>query len=327
MKLTVEQIRALTKGADRVFEENGGVCFRRFTEEQEELYSQVSKDFYGKTFATAGVRLEFVTDSRFLSMTYSASSSSSRKHFNCDIAVNGRTVYSLGDHLDSAPNGMPTVSGGCELGEGEKKVVVYFPWSASLKLISFELDDGASVTPVEHSLKMIMFGDSITHGYDAANPSLSYASLVTDMLDAESINKGIGGEVFRPELARLKDSIEPQIITVAYGTNDWSTQKKETFEDNCREFYTQLSRNYPNARIYAMTPIWRGDYRRSRPVGDFEYVKEFISQVADELPNVEVIDCSDFVPHDARLFSYDILHPNFLGFRYFAEALAERISG
>ena len=81
MKLSFEQIRALTKGAVRVFEEDGGVCFRRFTEEQERLYSQVSNDFYGKTYATAGVRLELVTDSRSLAMTYSASSSSSRRYF------------------------------------------------------------------------------------------------------------------------------------------------------------------------------------------------------------------------------------------------------
>lgn len=327
MKLTVEQIRALTKGAVRVFEEDGGVCFRRFTEEQERLYSQVSNDFYGKTYATAGVRLELVTDSRSLAMTYSASSSSSRRYFNCDITVNGELVCALGEHLDSVPNKKPVVSGGCELGEGEKKVIVYFPWSASLKLISFELDDGASVTPIERPLKMIMFGDSITHGYDAANPSLSYASLLTDALNAESINKGIGGEIFRPQLATARDSFEPHIITVAYGTNDWGVfASKEQFDAACEGFYSELSKAYPDARIYAMTPIWRGDYKKTTRVGEFGYIAQKIKEVAESLPNVEAVDCFGFIPQDPQLFSYDTLHPVSSGFRYYAEALVERIA-
>ena len=62
---------------------------------------------------------------------------------------------------------------------------------------------------------MLMLGDSITHGYDAISPSNSYASLVADMLDANAINKGIGGEVFWPQFAAMLDNITPEIITVA----------------------------------------------------------------------------------------------------------------
>ena len=328
MKLTFEQIKALTKGAVRIFEEDGWVCFRRFTEEQEKLYEQVSTDFYGKTFATAGVRLEFLTDSRSLAMTYSASSSSSRRYFNCDITVNGQLVCALGEHLDSAPNKMPTVSGSCELGEGEKRVVIYFPWSACLKLNSLELDDGASLSPVERPVKMIMFGDSITHGYDAANPSTSYASLLTDALNAESINKGIGGEIFRPQLAAARDSFEPDIITVAYGTNDWGVcASKEQFDAVCEGFYSELSRAYPNARIYAMTPIWRGDHKKITRVGELQYIAKKINEVAESLPNVTAVDCFEFIPRDPQLFSYDTLHPVSSGFRFYAEALAKAING
>ena len=40
MKLSIEQLRSMTQGAVRVFEIDGSACFRRFTEEQEELYRQ-----------------------------------------------------------------------------------------------------------------------------------------------------------------------------------------------------------------------------------------------------------------------------------------------
>ena len=81
---------------------------------------------------------------------------------------------------------------------------------------------------------MIMFGDSITHGYDALNPSFSYANRLADLLNADFVNKGIGGERFFPTLAQLKDDIEPDYITVAYGTNDWAHSPKEVFDKNSK---------------------------------------------------------------------------------------------
>ena len=327
MKLSTEQIRAVTKGAVRVCEEEGMTVFHRFTEAQEQLYSAVDSDFYMKCFATAGVRLEFFTSSKNLKMTLFAVSGSSRKYFNCDVYVDGEPTYSFGADRDAYRGGLVTVSGECQLtGEKEeKKVVIYLPWSVTARIVSLELDDDATLTPVEHARKMIIFGDSITQGYDAANPSESYASLITDALDAESINKGIGGEKFRAELASLKDDFQPDIITVAYGTNDWSCFEKEEFDKRCEDFYNTLSAVYPAAKIFALTPIWRGNCQKITRVGSFEYVADKIKAVCQPLSNVTVIDCTDFVPHDARLFSYDVLHPNFLGFKYYGEKVAESI--
>lgn len=66
MKLTYEQIGAICQGAVRSAETENGVCLYRFTKEQEELYRQVSADFYKKTFAAAGIKLCFETDSTSL---------------------------------------------------------------------------------------------------------------------------------------------------------------------------------------------------------------------------------------------------------------------
>lgn len=35
------------------------------------------------------------------------------------------------------------------------------------------------------------------------------------------VNKGLAGGVSFPELTALPDGLEPDCITVAYGTNDW----------------------------------------------------------------------------------------------------------
>lgn len=320
MKLTFEQIKSITKGAARVVMDNGKVKFLRFTEAQERLYEPFP-DFYKKTFATAGVRLEFVTSSRSMSLKVDASHGSSRTFFNHDIYVNGEHRYSLGADINSSPDKHVTAEGSYALGEGKKRICIYFPWSVCSELISLELDNGCSVTPVAHSRKILMFGDSITHGYDAAHPSLSYSSLLTDALDAEGLNKGIGAEVFRAPLATLPEDYTPDIITVAYGTNDWKKGDKQAFLENSAGFYRGLAALYPNVRIFALAPIWRGDMDRITGVGSFESVANTIRDIAKDIPNMTVIDCIDFVPHEASMFSPDVLHPNFLGFSHYANGV------
>lgn len=321
MRLSADQIAGITNGAVRVTEENGAVRFYRFTEAQEHMYKLNNAGFYKKTFATAGVRLEFTTNSQSLGMEVECTESSSRTFFNHDIYINGEHRWSLGADLKECGGEPCAVSGRYDLGEGEKLVKIYFPWSVCSRLLRLELDDGCTLAPVSHSRTMIMLGDSITHGYDAAAPSHSYASLVADAMDAYAVNKGIGGEIFRPALAELRDDITPDIITVAYGTNDWSGQKGVLFEANSEKFYTALSHNYPNAAIFALSPIWRGDFERITDVGPFMRVRQRLDEIAEKIPNMRVIDCIDFVPHNKEMFSPDVLHPNDGGFSYYAKGV------
>ena len=323
MKLSTEQIGSIAKGAVRVSENNGMTCLYRFTEEQEALYKERSDDFYGKSFSTAGITLEFTTNSSTLSMEVEVSSGSSRRFFEHSIFVNGVKYGDLG--CKGANNGI--FGGKWTLPEGENTIKIYFPWSAASRIIDLSLEDGATLAPVAARKQMILFGDSITHGYDASAPELSYASQLTSALDVDGVNKGIGGEIFFPELGASKDPLDPAYITVAYGTNDWSRNKKEEFEQTCKLFYENLSKNYPNARIFALTPIWRTKYAEgySNTMGTLDDVEAYIRQVTRDLPNVTVIKGIDLVPADLSCFSPDGIHPNDKGFKFYFENLIEEI--
>ena len=121
--------------------------------------------------------------------------------------------------------------------------------------------------------------------------------------------------MFFPTLASLPESYSPDIITVAYGTNDWSKCTKEQFDSNSENFYR-------SAKIFALAPIWRGKLdQRTSDVGEFSYVADKLSSIADSLPNVTAINCFDFIPHSPEMFSPDILHPNSLGFEHYAKNL------
>ncbi|MBR6602568.1 MAG: SGNH/GDSL hydrolase family protein [Clostridia bacterium] len=336
MNLNLETLRSIALGTAYVTEEENGFHFHRFTKEQEDLYKTTS--FADKTDGTAGVKLCFKTDSRRLYIKTNVKKASSRSFFAFDIFKNSEMLGQITDITNegivfSKGSLMPgnvdlplgIFEGDFDLGEGDKTVTVYFPWSADATIISAGIDDDAILEPIKKEIKMLIFGDSITHGYDAFSPSGAYSAILTDALGADSRNKGIGGEKFRPELALCKEDIDPNIITVAYGTNDWCHHTKDTFEKNCSEFYEAISKNYPNAKIFAITPIWRADCNEATACGHFDDIKNFFIKVAEKLPNVRVIDGKDFVPHNEKYFSDFYLHPNDGGFAYYGKALANEI--
>ena len=213
-----------------------------------------------------------------------------------------------------------------KLTAGESLVEIYFPWSKGVVMTSFELDDGATIKPHVRSKKLVAYGDSITHGYDAIYPSLSYVNRLGNLLDADVHNRGIGGDTFSPELAKRDNLKDVDFVTVAYGTNDWSMCTMEKFEANCRGFFEVMHERFPNARVIAIAPIWRGDSERetamARPISD---VYKLFCEYTKDYDNFTVVDGWNLIPHLSAFFHDQILHPNDQGFSLYAENLYKKI--
>lgn len=333
MKLNFSQIKEITTGAVLLKEENGMISLKRFTQEQEELYKVTNQDFYNKTFSTAGIKFLFKTDSESLFVKLKTMISSSRKYFSVDILVDGKPIgyidnfsnVKLEQNYTKMEFPLGDFSTKFNLGEGEKTVCVHLPWSVRTLIEEISVDDNAFIEGVKPKNKLIAFGDSITQGYDALRPSNRYVAKIADMLDAEEFNKAIGGERFFPELAKLQDSFKPDYITVAYGTNDWNTIDQETFKNKCKDFYNNISQNYPQAKIFAITPICRKDMSEYRIFGNFDDVEKNIRNAVKGIENITVISGMDFVPKKEKFFADLYLHPNDDGFEYYAENLYEEI--
>ena len=337
MNLTIEEIRAAALGTASVTEENGKPRFFRFSEAEMELYYNLlpngTHPFYDRALCSAGVKLCFRTDSPILHLGVDAEKHSSRSYCSFDVSVNGKLVDSLCNFSEqeleedymvtSFPLGKMEKT--FSLGEGEKTVAIDFPFS--IQVLDFVLTraDGASFIPVKPKKRLLVYGDSITQGYDARYPSRRYGARLANALEAEEINKGIGGEIFRPALAAISDEKDIDYVTVAYGTNDWSTTNKEVFEPNMRAFYQTLSARYPEAKIFAITPIWRKDLDAEKPMGAFSNVHDMIAEAVKDLENVTLIDGIDLVPHDYKLFADLRLHPRDEGFDFYAKNLIKEI--
>lgn len=337
MRLNFDQIQSITCGAVRILQEEKGLRFWRFTKEQEVMYYdtrvQTGMNYAGRSRASAGVKFAFRTDSKKLTLRVEAEPSTTRTYYDFEVLVNGVTIGSLNNHDGKLyPLGRPKACYSLEeiskeffLGSGEKLVEVYFPWSVCPFVKAVELDEGSTLTPVKRPKTLLVYGDSITQGYDSTKLSGHYTAQLAKMLDADIVSKAIGGEIYHPPLAKLRDDLDPDYITVSYGSNDFRKTDGAAFEADCKAFCAALRENYPKAKIFVLTPVWRGDLDEKSPFGDFLRVDEKITKAVADIADVTVIHGYDFVPHDPVYFGDLYLHPNDDGFCSYAKQVCAEI--
>jgi len=323
MKLTIDDFRKIVFGTAEVLEDEEGFFVpQRFTAAQRELYRRYrSNDMYRKTMASAGVRLSFATDAEHLSFEYRFKAGSSRPFGYFDLYENGILTAHFGGADAILADGHANLT----LSKGEKNVELYFPWSKVTHIGNVCVDDSAVLKPCKRGRRMLFYGDSITHGYDAMFPSLSYASKLALALDADALNKAVGGDTFFPELLEAPDNMSPAVVVAAYGTNDWKVHTKDRFELDCRTFYERLCRMYPSAKIIAVTPLWRADGQKETKFGyPHTEIAPTMHRLLDRLP-LTVIDGYPLTPHTEEFYSDRNLHPNDLGFSIYTDRLLAEI--
>jgi lysophospholipase L1-like esterase len=326
MRLLLNDIKQIAHGVARVESLGESIGLFRFTKEQEELYRDQSyPSMYKRTFATAGITLEFDTDSEYLSLSVEVSVGCGFRWFTHSIFANEQRIGEISGFVPEEET--TTAAGKFCLGQGMKRVRIVFPWNECSRIIALELDDGAKVIPIPKKRKVLIFGDSITQGYTTWLPENSYASRIARWLDADAINKGIGGESYWPALAQLPDTIQPDMICGAYGANDWNSKTETEFAENAEMFCRALRENYPNAKIIALTPIWsktREEKQKDR--WPFENMVQHLSALQEKIENLTVIPGTEFVPLDTACFAEDHVHPNDIGFAHYAQNLQNKLT-
>lgn len=319
MVLNLQQMQEITRGASRIEETDGYFCLRRFTKRQADTYREAGEEgLYRRTYSTAGIRLALRTDSKRLTFDYRRTVATSRPTAYFDVYENRHMTAHFGFETLQPETGHVEIL----LSEGEKSVEIYFPWEACFDLANVQIDECASLTGLYRPRKLLCFGDSITQGVYSNHPSLSYACRLADLLDADLTNKGIGGDMVFPELVCECEANMPDLITVAYGTNDWGCRARDEFLQKYTLFMQKLTEMYPEIPVYAITPVWRADWnKKGTKMGIPAYeVENLIREACRGLSSVRVISGWKMIPAYTD-FYYDGVHPNDLGFGVYAENL------
>ena len=244
----------------------GEVRFARFTEEQKETYYNSSEIFGLKCSSSASVMLDFYSDTDFVEFEAELIKCTSHSFAAIDLLVDN-VLY------DSIKTENPT----CQtirfsLPQGMHRITLVLPWSSITLLRNLTVSDDAQLIPIEKGLRILALGDSITQGSICLHPSMSYVSYIARNLDAEVLNQGVGGYQFLKESLLGAPDWQPDLITLAYGTNDFSLiNRKADFAKQVSEYVDTLCATYPDTTILAITPIYRGDLPTEEKMPEKDY--------------------------------------------------------
>jgi len=331
LKLTLEQIKTVTDGVEDVIFEDNKFKFLRFT--KDEINAIENPNLHNP----AGVRMEFKTDGDKLKLKVSTKDYSTvRSYFSFDIFRDGELMGCLKNFDDKEciedyavkkyPLGISSEE--FSLGNGEKCIKILFPHSVSAEIEDIEISNATYIAPIEKKSKtLLVYGDSITQGYDSPHPSLTYAYKLSEYLDARLVNKALGGACFCPDFVAANEEMDADWIICSYGSNDWRMLAHDEIIKNAQNFMDIITKKYPKTPIFVLTPIWRADYdsEENKQFGDFFNIERIIKDAVKPYKNITLISGWDLVPHDKNLYGDLYLHPNIKGFEYFVKNLAEKI--
>lgn len=305
MKLTLEQIKSVTFGTVNIFEDAQGIHFRRFTDRQLKAWDQLSEQFHDRSRGTAGCQLSFYTDSRNLMLDIANGA-------KFEVLVNGLPIACF--QLQN-PQRLPIA-----LGAGEKHVIITLPNYTEAIIHYVAVDEGAYIRPYSHRYQFLFLGDSITQGSISSRDTFCYTNRVSRFFDAEYMNWGIGGSYMIADT--LEDvGFDPDAVFIAYGTNDFTHHASaEDLEAACKEYFDRVRELYPDKKIFYISPLWRADQDLLRKTGTLNDCRKLLIDQCEAHGFIH-IDGYTLVPHMPFYFKDGYLHPNDLGFSYYAENL------
>ena len=127
----------------------------------------------------------------------------------------------------------------------------------------------------------------------------------------------IPADADRAEEYALKFQMMVQCATVSVkGSHDETEFSK----------FRELVAEFPNVPIVYFLPVWRSDKDRITRGRTLEEVIPLLRKEAERWPQITVVDCWDFIPHEEGYFFDARLHPNDEGAACQAEGVYRAIA-
>lgn len=305
MQIQKEQLKTLVHGALYIFEEDGWFRFCRFTDRQLEELSLRSRRHQGDS--GSGMFLEVTGDITKIRFDYILKTTNGNcPGYSIDVMEDGVQTFSKNGGDDAEIHGTLEYEP-----KGGKRITVRFPWSKQLRMRNLEIE--GDFRPSDRKVKTLILGDSITHGTRSFRAALPYAAQLSDGLLLDSVSQAIGGDCFDANFLEPDIPFTPDLIILAYGTNDWA--KLENPVENSGGYFKRLREIYPTTPVIYFLPIYweKGLNAEKRKCGiTLDEARKGYKEQAEQY-GIKVINARNFIPNDQAFFD-DGLHPNDLGF-------------
>ena len=315
MNLLDQAIEEYCQGILSISRDRNGVRLRRMTPAQYDYYNR-NPGWAIRSRCNSGCSIVLNTDSPFLDMGLEFLPGA-RSYFGLDIEIDG-----ILSHCVRVENAEGIYEKRLfEFDETRERTVrIYLSPNIEIRILKLELKAGAAVRPVDApSGHLLCLGDSITQGMDAHSPVCTYPVQLARMLDANLLNQGVGGHIFDVDSLDPDLSFSPDLVTVAYGTNDWGREiGLEGIRNTAVPYLEKLREICPSpTRIVVLSPIWREVGHELRGGVDLPTFSRTVLEIAQQIEGVDVIDGLALVPNQPWYLE-DGTHPNDHGFLHYS---------
>lgn len=206
-----------------------------------------------------------------------------------------------------------------------RELIINFPLFSGVNRLYVGVDENASITEAgeyTHSLPIVYYGSSITHGACASRPGNTYERMISRKFDYDFINLGFNGSAKGEKImAEYIASLDMSIFVLDY---DHNAPDVEYLEKTHKPMYDTVRKSHPDIPIIMMSrpQIYEAHDRDKR----FEVIKRTYSQAKSDGDNVYLIDGREVMKKCAwDSGTVDTVHPNDLGFYCIAEAIGDII--
>ena len=208
-----------------------------------------------------------------------------------------------------------------------RKIEIIWPYGDGMELVNIKVVSGSTVTiaSARPTNKLLLLGDSITHGFSASKVTASWAYLLCGLKSVQMISEGYGSLTTVGSYGTsAATGSGAYAVTVALGYNDFGAQTAlATFQAAYQLLLTNIRAALPSAKIYVITPIYSTS-TNTIPLSSYRtYIGDAVTAVGDG--NTVLIDGLTLMTNNSNRLS-DGIHPNDTGSAEIATALAALIT-
>ena len=208
-----------------------------------------------------------------------------------------------------------------------RKIEIIWPYGDGMELVNVKVVSGSTVTiaSARPTNKLLLLGDSITHGFYASKVTASWAYLLCGLKSVQMISEGYGSlRTVGSYGTSSATGSGAYAVTVALGYNDFGAQTAlATFQTAYQLILTNIRAALPSAKIYVITPIY-STTTNTIPLSDYRtYIGNAVTAVGDG--NTVLIDGLTLMTNNSNRL-LDGIHPNDTGSAEIAAALAAIIT-
>ena len=280
---------------------------------------------------SAGIRLSFKTNSRRIGLKVKFKRFV-RFSVQTDLSSRGFDIYVDNEYRKSIIPPDDSKNEYVQIADLEdsktKNVVIYFPYNSVIENVLLGIDKGSFAEKIDiyrsDAKPIIFYGSSITHGFCASRPGMTFTSIISRMLNTDFVNLGFSGACLAEKgMAEYISGLEKSIIVCGYDHNEHDL---EVYSKNHLNFYKELRRiDFQTPILFVTRPNVSCGIAEVKQRNDIvektcAYAKE-IGDKAVFFLNGQSLFCRE----TAKDCTIDGIHPNDLGNYFMALKIGSEI--